>query len=104
VDTLLVVGEPYFKSLEAAQRSFKLAQELGIKSIHMIANKIRTPRDDETVREFAERHAMHVAAAIPYDMAVVEADERGHALIEHRPEAPSVAAIERLADRLLELA
>jgi CO dehydrogenase maturation factor len=103
VDTLLVVGEPYFKSLEAAQRSFKLAQELGIQSIHMLANKIRTPRDEETVREFADRHAMHIAAVIPYDLAVVEADERGAALIEHRPDAPSVAAIERLADRLPEL-
>ena len=104
VDTLLLIAEPYFKSLEAAQRSFALATDLGINRIYMVANKIRTPRDDETVRAFAERHAMHIAAAVPYDMAVVEADERGAALIEHRPDAPSVAAIERLADRLLELA
>lgn len=101
VDTLLIAGEPYFKSLEAAQRSFKLAQDLGIKAIHLVANKIRTPRDEDTVREFAARHAIDIAAVIPYDPAVVDADERGVALIEHRPEAPSVAAIQRLADRLL---
>ena len=101
VDTLLVVGEPYFKSLEAAQRSFALARDLGIKAIHMVANKIRTPRDEESVREFASRHVLDIAAVIPFDPAVVEADERGVALVEHRPEAPSVAAIERLADRLL---
>jgi CO dehydrogenase maturation factor len=101
VDTLLVVGEPYFKSLETAQRSFALARDLGIKAVHMVANKIRTPRDEESVREFAGRHALDIAAVIPFDPAVVEADERGVALVEHRPEAPSVAAIERLADRLL---
>ena len=70
VDTLLVVGEPYFKSLEAAQRSFTLARDLGIAQIHMVANKIRTPRDEDTVREFAARHAMDIAAVVPYDTAV----------------------------------
>jgi CO dehydrogenase maturation factor len=101
VDTLLVVGEPYFKSLEAAQRSFALARDLGIMAIHMVANKIRTPRDEQTVRDFARRHAIDIAAVIPYDQAVMEADEQGVALIEHHPDAPSVAAIQRLADRLL---
>ena len=104
VDTLLVVGEPYFKSLEAARRSFTLARDLGIAHIHMVANKIRTPRDEDTVREFAARHAMDIAAVVPYDTAVTEADERGAALIEHRPDAPSVMAIRRLADDLLQTA
>ena len=102
VDTLLVVGEPYFKSLETAHRSFTLARELGIKQIRMVANKVRTPRDEDTVREFASRHALDIAEIVPYDTAVTEADERGTALIEHRPDAPSVVAIRRLADRLLE--
>ena len=101
VDTLLVVGEPYFKSLETAQRSVALARDLGIDRIRMVANKIRTPRDEDTVREFASRHAFEVAAVVPYDAAVTEADERGAALFEHRPDAPSVAAIRTLADQLL---
>jgi CO dehydrogenase maturation factor len=101
VDTLLLVAEPYFKSLETAQRSFALARDLGIEAIHMVANKVRTPRDEETVREFADRHALSLAAVIPYDQAVVEADERGTAPIAHRPDAPSITAIRRLADQLL---
>ncbi|PWU24511.1 MAG: hypothetical protein C5B48_05995 [Candidatus Rokuibacteriota bacterium] len=59
VDILLVVGEPYFKSLEVV---------------------------------------------VPFDTAVTEADERGAALFEHRPDAPSVAAIRSLANQLLETA
>lgn len=102
VDTLLVVGEPYFKSLETAHRSFALARDLGIGRIHMVANKVRTPRDEETVRGFAARHGLDIAAVVPYDTAVIEADERGVALIEHRPDAPSVAAIRRLADEMLQ--
>ena len=101
VDTLLVVGEPYWKSLETAQRSFALARELGINRVRMVANKVRSPRDEETVREFAGRHSLDLAQVVPFDPAVTEADERGAALYEHRPDAPSVAAIRRLADQLL---
>ena len=102
VDTLLIVGEPYFKSLETASRSFALARDLGITRIEMIANKIRTPRDEQTVRDFAARHTLPVAGVVPYDEAVVAADERGTALIDHRPDAPSVSSIGRLADDLLQ--
>lgn len=101
VDTLLVVGEPYFKSLETASRSFALAKELGIGQVRMIANKVRTPRDEDSVREYAARHNLPIATVVPYDDAVVAADERGMALIEHGPTSPSVAAIRGLADDLL---
>ena len=101
VDTLFVVGEPYFKSLETASRSFALARELGIGQIRMIANKVRTPRDEDGVREYAARHGLPIATVVPYDDAVVAADERGMALVEYGPAAPSVAAIRGLADDLL---
>ena len=101
VDTLLLIAEPYFKSLEAAQRSYALATDLGIARISLVANKIRSPRDEATVREFAGRHHVPVAAVVPYDPAVVEADEQGIAVMDRRPGASSVEAIRRLADQLL---
>ena len=70
----------------------------------MVANKVSSPGDEETVRAFATRHGLDLAAVVPFDTAVTEADERGAALFEHRPDAPSVAAIRRLADQLLEIA
>jgi CO dehydrogenase maturation factor len=102
VDTLLVIGEPYFKSLETAARSFALARELGVSDVRMVANKVRTSGDETAMREYAGRHSFPLAAIVPYDEAVVSADERGLALIEHRPDAPSVTAIRGLADRLLD--
>ena len=101
VDTLLVVGEPYFKSLETAARSFALARDLGVTDIRLVANKVRGPRDEATIRDYAARHGLPVAAVVPYDDAVTSADERGLALIEHRPDAPSVTAIRDLADALV---
>jgi len=101
VDTLFIVGEPYFKSLETASRSFALAKDLGIDRIRMVANKVRTPRDEETVRDFAGRHGLPLAGVVPFDDAVVAADQHGAALIEYQPGAPSVIAIKRLAEQLL---
>jgi CO dehydrogenase maturation factor len=91
VDTLLIVAEPYFKSLETASRSFALARDLGIRRIRMVANKIRSPRDEDAVRDFAGRHALPVEGVVPFD----------DALIEYQPTAPSIAAIRRLADGVL---
>jgi CO dehydrogenase maturation factor len=101
VDTLLIVGEPYFKSLETASRSSALARDLGIGQVRMVANKVRTPRDAATVEAFAARHGLSLAGTVPYDDAVLAADERGTALIEWAPAAPSVEAIRKLADGLL---
>ena len=101
VDTLFIVGEPYFKSLETASRSFALAKDLGIDQIRMVANKVRTPRDEETVREFAGRHGLPLAGVVPFDHAVIAADQQGAALIEYQPGAPSVKAITRLAEEVL---
>ena len=101
VDTLLLIAEPYFKSLEAAQRSFNLAKDLGIARIYLVANKIRSARDESAVREFAARHGVEVVGVVPWDPAVVEADERGSAVVDQAPDAASVAAIRRLADQLL---
>lgn len=69
--------------------------------MRMVANTVRSPRDEATVREFAARHQLPLSAVVPYDEAVVAADERGVALIEYQPGAPSVAVIRRLADELL---
>ena len=104
VQTLLVIGEPYFKSLETAGRSFTLARELGIQDVRMVANKVRSRQDEETMRSYADRHGLPVAAIVPYDEAVIKADETGMALIDLQPDAPSVKAIRALADHLLEAA
>jgi len=104
VHTLLVIGEPYFKSLETAGRSFTLARELGIKDVRMVANKVRSRQDEETMRAYAARHGFPLAAVVPYDDAVLTADERGMALIDLQPDAPSVTAIRGLADHLLDAA
>src|ERR671936_342867 len=62
VDTMLIVAEPYFKSLETARRSFALARDLGIDALHLVANKVRAASEEAAIRDFATRHGLPVLA------------------------------------------
>ena len=45
VDMMLIVVEPYYRSLEAGMRTFKLATELKIPHLYAVSNKVRTEAD-----------------------------------------------------------
>jgi CO dehydrogenase maturation factor len=104
VDTLLIVLEPYYRSLETAGRMAPLARGLGIQRVYGVANKVRNARDEAAVLDYCAKHDLELVARIPFDEAIVEADRTGVALIDHAPDAPAVAEIRRLARRLEEAA
>ena len=100
VDTLLLVTEPYFKSMETAARCKALAEELGIPRILAVANKVRGPRDEEAMRGFFARSGLAVLGIIPADEKILEADQLGRSPMDHDATAPGVVAITRLGDSL----
>src|SRR5207237_6802514 len=73
VDTLLVVAEPYFKSMETAARCKPLAEELGIPRIVAVANKIRGPQDEDAMRQLLARAALRRRSVIHADELIVVA-------------------------------
>ncbi len=102
VEALLVVAEPYYRSLETAGRLVPLALELGIERVWVVANKVRDERDEAAIREYCARRGFEVIATVPFDEAIVEADQHGRALIDYMPTAPAVLALEGLADALVD--
>lgn len=102
VDTLLVVVEPYYKSLETGRRTKDLAEELDIPEIRVVANKVRDDHDQEAIEEFCADHDLEIAAVVPYDDAIRHADQEGTAPIDYDPDAPGPTAIRELADNLVE--
>ncbi|CAA9426549.1 MAG: hypothetical protein AVDCRST_MAG22-2950 [uncultured Rubrobacteraceae bacterium] len=75
-----------------------LAQELGIKHIWAIANKVRSARDEEIIRSYCADHGVELGAVVPWDEAIQEADREGRALMDYDPEAPAVSAVGGIAD------
>lgn len=100
VDALLVVTEPYYRSLETAGRVVPLARELGLPQVWVVANKIRDDRDKEAILQYGAGHGFEIIAAIPWDAQVAEADQLGRSAIDHAPDGSAVAAISALADVL----
>lgn len=99
VDTMLVVTEPYFRSLETSGRLADLGREMGLRML-AVANKVRTPEEEAAIRDYCARHGLRLAALIPFDSEVTRADNAGVALLDAAPQAQSVARIEALAATL----
>ncbi len=100
VDTLLLITEPYYRSLETLGRMVPLAQDLGIKQLYVVANKVRGPRDEEAIRRYCAERGLEIIAVIPFDEEVLEADQFGIPILDRHPEAAYVREVERLLERL----
>ena len=102
-DVLLLVAEPYFRSLETVRLQARLAREMPLRHLGVVANKLRSPADADAVREFVAALDLPCDAELPFSSEVTSADRRAMSLLDAAPEGEMAAAIGRLADRLLEL-
>jgi CO dehydrogenase maturation factor len=99
---MLLVVEPYFKSLETGRRMAALGRDLGLEHVALIANKMRGEADLEAVREFAQRNELEVGGIIPYDEAMPGAERAGSSPLDFAPDGAAVAAIEQIARGLVD--
>lgn len=97
---MLLVAEPYFKSLETARRYHNLAVDLGIPHVGIVANKVR-PEDEDIVREYCDSHGFELVASIPYEPRFAEAERMAAAPFDIAGDSPAVAAIRAMAKDLL---
>ncbi len=72
VDKLIVVVEPGRRAVETAHRIVKLAQDIGLRNIAMVGNKIRRQSEKEFL--LSSLADFEFLGFIPYDQAVVDAD------------------------------
>lgn len=99
-DVMLVVLEPYYRSMETAGRIVPLARGLGIPRIYGVANKIRNQQDQEAVEAYCRNHELELIASAPFDENVVEADRTGRAIIDYDASSPIVQELAGVAERL----
>lgn len=99
VDVLVLVAEPYFRSLETIRRMAALAAELPIPRVAVIANKVRSPSDLEAVEAFCAQHGLEVLGSIPWSAAVLDADAAQVPLSEHDNDV--VEAIRTISRQLI---
>src|SRR5215213_7656637 len=96
-ETMLVVVEPYYKSLETGRRMSVLGKDLGLRRVALVANKIRDRHERAAVEEFAAQHALDVAGFVPFDEQFPQAERAEVAPLDFAPDSPAIKAIERIA-------
>jgi CO dehydrogenase maturation factor len=100
VDLLLVVVQPTAKVMMTADRTHKLALELGIPRIAFVGNRALGPADVERMEAFAAERDCELLIAIPEDGAVPAADRAAGCVLDTAPGSDAVGAIGRLASLL----
>jgi CO dehydrogenase maturation factor len=80
VDAMLVVVEPGRGSLDCAARIFRMAEEIGLDELHVVANKIASPGDEQFVR--AGLPGREILACIPFSEAIRRAERAGVSVLE----------------------
>ena len=75
VDQFIVVIEPGARSVQTYEKVKKLAADLGIHRVSVVANKIRDDSDREFVRSRVPEE--NLLGFIPYDADVIDADRKG---------------------------
>ncbi len=97
VDVMLIVTEPYYRSLETARRTLPLARALGINHIYAVVNKYRSAEDEKAVTDFCRTNDLEIIAKIPFDSEVTQADLEGKSLYDFNPNSSVVKEVEKLA-------
>ncbi len=101
-ETMLIVVEPYYKSLETGRRMALLGNDLGLPHVALLANKIRDQREVEAVREFAARHDIEIAGIVPFDESFPGSERAQQAPLDFAPDTPAVAAIAEVGRELVQ--
>ncbi len=78
VDAFIIVVEPGKRSIETAEKIKSLAKDIGLETIYVVGNKIRTEKDQSFLMEKLKEFI--ILGFIPYDEKIIEADMHGRFL------------------------
>ena len=84
VDKMLVVVEPGSRSIETARQIKRLSEELGIKSLYIVGNKIRSKKDRDFLLQ--NMNDFNFLGFLPFNENIIEADLEGRPPYEKDPE------------------
>lgn len=98
IDALVVVVEPYPRSMEVGRRLLEMAAQKGIGRRIVVANKVADADEVDTIRRFL---GVEPDAVIPDDGAVRLADRLGASPVDHDPRSAAVGRLRDLASALV---
>lgn len=96
MDQFIVVIEPGARSVQTYKNVKRLASDLGVKQVRVVANKVRNEDDEEYIK--AKIPAEDLLGFIHYNTEVIDADRQG--LSPYDVSAIAKAEIQKIKDRI----
>ena len=85
MDQFIVVIEPGARSVQTYRNVKRLASDLGVKRVRVVANKVRDAQDEQFVQENIP--AEDLLGMIHYNTEVIDADRQGKSPYDFSPTA-----------------
>jgi len=80
VDTMMVVIEPGQRSIDCAKKIIRMSNEIGLKNIQFVANKVDGPRDEQFIRDAFPDYDL--LGKIPYSEEIRRNDRNGLSVLD----------------------
>ena len=98
MDQFIVVIEPGARSVQTYHNVKRLASDLGVKRVRVVANTVRDERDEEFVKNSIP--AEDLLGIIHYNTEVIDADRNGESPYDYSPKAiEEIRKIKEILDR-----
>ena len=98
MDQFIVVIEPGARSVQTYRNVKRLAKDLGVKQVRVVANKIRDEQDEEFIRQAIP--AEDLLGFIHYNPEIMAADRQGKSPYDFSPRAiAEIRKIKEILDR-----
>ena len=98
MDQFIVVIEPGARSVQTYRNVKRLASDLGVKRVRVVANKIRDAQDEEFIRNSIP--AEDFLGFIHYNTEIMDADRNGKSPYDYSPKAiEEIRRIKAILDR-----
>ncbi len=78
-------------------RIYRLANELKIPFVRVVANKVRSGEDLAAIDAFCLQHGMNLIGIVPFDETMAEAERNERAPFDFAPGSTGIHAIRKLA-------
>ena len=98
MDQFIVVIEPGARSVQPYRNVKRLASDLGVKRVRVVANKVRDERDEEFIRNSIP--AEDLLGFVHYNLEIMDADRNGQSPYDYSPTAiDEIRKIKAIPDR-----
>ncbi|ADP77259.1 Cobyrinic acid ac-diamide synthase [Methanothermus fervidus DSM 2088] len=98
VDLMIIVVEPSLKSINTAKRIKKLAEDIGIKNIEVVLNKISNIYEKKVIEDKLKEIGLDVLGTIPYDKNIIKADMSNTPPYKYKSQ--SFSAVKKIAEKI----